>query len=576
MTLYAPSTRSETLKLCARRTLSSRIAAVLCVASGLSVFASVGAGVPNSNEMGLTPTPKFSALPRLSVIAEDKVPNIFTTDPPLRSVILSELPNLHGLANADALHGFEHGTFDSDGIAASPYAQTEMASLNVPETLPHHMRLDPSVRLPSPSHVPIWPSVLHLRPTQDAVPHGDASDAPEQQASNARFSVRMDGGERLEQVLLEYGVSAHDREASMVALRADDIPTTLSNGDCVDIALGDVSETGRLLALRLRLKQGREVELRWVPAEDAVWADLDLASPYSDEELIDYRPVSVAEALGEAALHGGQADRVFLQGVIETSLYDAAIDSGMTPGETETLGKIFQYMIDFERDLQRGDRFEVLFEKKPNGDYGDIAYASVTNRGKTLSLYLSENEFGAPEYFDAFGKTNKRSIMKTPVAYARVSSGYGMRRHPILGYHKMHRGVDFAAPTGTPVLAAGDGIVEYVGRRGTYGNYVRIKHSNGFKTAYAHLSRFASDVKKGDRVMQGEVIAYVGSTGRSTGPHLHFEVIKHDKQVNPRKVGDFGTIKGIEGRKRAVFLANVARTKLILEELRPRTIVSAQ
>jgi murein DD-endopeptidase MepM/ murein hydrolase activator NlpD len=170
-------------------------------------------------------------------------------------------------------------------------------------------------------------------------------------------------------------------------------------------------------------------------------------------------------------------------------------------------------------------------------DMGKILYGRLVTSGKVHSLYRYASAVdGSIDYYDEKGQSAKKFLMKTPVDGARLSSGYGMRFHPILGYTKMHKGVDFAAPRGTPVMAAGQGTVEFASRNGSYGNYVRIRHGNGYKTAYAHLNSFARGIKKGAHVRQGQIIGYVGTTGRSTGPHLHYEIMLANKQVNPMSI----------------------------------------
>jgi len=158
--------------------------------------------------------------------------------------------------------------------------------------------------------------------------------------------------------------------------------------------------------------------------------------------------------------------------------------------------------------------------------------------------------------------------MRTPLARAQISSHYGMRRHPVLGYTKMHRGTDFRARTGTPIFAAGDGVVEYLGRKGAYGKYIRIRHNGTYETAYAHMSRYAANLNSGDRVRQGEVIGYVGSTGRSTGPHLHFEILEHGNQINPMRIADFGAVKGLSGSALSRFKVRVSRIEIAMTLLR--------
>ena len=200
--------------------------------------------------------------------------------------------------------------------------------------------------------------------------------------------------------------------------------------------------------------------------------------------------------------------------------------------------QIYAHSVDFQRDIQPGDAFELFFEiyrdHKGNAvKAGDLVFTSFAPRGKTATYYLYKSSDGRESYYDEKGKGAKRMLMRTPVNGARLSSRYGNRRHPVLGYQRKHKGVDFAAPRGTPIMAAGTGTIERSSRYGSFGNYVRIKHSDGYSTAYAHLSKYGRGIKSGRRVVQGQTIGYVGTTGRSTGPHLHYEVLKHGKQINP-------------------------------------------
>ena len=225
-------------------------------------------------------------------------------------------------------------------------------------------------------------------------------------------------------------------------------------------------------------------------------------------------------------------------GRINDSLYQAAQSAGLPAQTLAQLIRIFSYDVDFQRDLQPGDAFEVLFEQITDElgrvvHSGDVQYAALTLSGQVSALYRYVDPQGATDYYTDKGESVRKALLRTPVDGARLSSGFGRRLHPILGYTAMHTGVDFAAVTGTPIFAAGDGVVEEIGPKGGYGNYLRVRHGSGFATAYAHISRFARGVKSGARVRQGDVIAYVGSTGRATGPHLHFEVLREGRQVNP-------------------------------------------
>ena len=239
--------------------------------------------------------------------------------------------------------------------------------------------------------------------------------------------------------------------------------------------------------------------------------------------------------------------------------------------------RAYSYSIDFQRDIQPGDQFEVLFDQEVN-ENGDVVrskgvrFAMLTVSGQEIPIYRFETEHGT-DYYDPSGESIRRLLMRTPIDGARMSSGFGMRQHPILGYSRMHQGVDFAAPTGTPIYAAGNGVVEMAGWNGGYGNFVRIRHSGGIKTAYAHLNDFKSGLSQGDRVSQGDVIGYVGTTGQSTGPHLHYEVLRNGEQVDPMSL-DLPTGDVLEGDERERFNHYVASVDRQFAELVPETQVA--
>lgn len=226
---------------------------------------------------------------------------------------------------------------------------------------------------------------------------------------------------------------------------------------------------------------------------------------------------------------------------ISSSLYNAAVNAGIPLEVLMLMIRAYSFDVDFQRDIRQGDSFRVMFEEMvdDNGNFiqgGSVLYAELNTRGRTLPIYRYETTDGEVDFFNEQGQSVRKTLMVTPVDGARLSSGYGKRRHPVLGYSRMHKGLDFAAPTGTPIMAAGDGVVEYAGRKGNYGNYVRIRHPNEYHTVYAHLSRYGSGIRQGSRVKQGETVGYVGSTGMSTGPHLHYEVHFRGSHVNPASV----------------------------------------
>ncbi len=226
---------------------------------------------------------------------------------------------------------------------------------------------------------------------------------------------------------------------------------------------------------------------------------------------------------------------------ISESLFSDGIKNNVSSDILVKIIRLFSFDLDFQRDIRVDTVVSISYEfdeivETGRIKYNDIKYASIIIDGKQLEYFKFITDDGYVDYFNREGKNVKKSILKTPLDGARISSNFGMRKHPISGFNKMHKGVDFAAPTGTPIYAGGNGIVEYVGRNGGYGKYIRIRHNNGYKTAYAHLSNYKKGISKGARVNQGEVIGYVGSTGNSTGPHLHYEIIYQNKHINPLKL----------------------------------------
>jgi murein DD-endopeptidase MepM/ murein hydrolase activator NlpD len=360
--------------------------------------------------------------------------------------------------------------------------------------------------------------------------------------------LRLAAGDTLRSVLAAAGVSAGEAQAAIAAIAPVFPPRAL--------------------------KPGQEMALDFIGLE---LSELRLATGI-DRDIVVTR---TGDGSYTARPRARRLTRVpeLAAGVIRTSLFEAASDAGVPmPVLSEMIGA-FSYDVDFQRDLQPDDSFEVLYDRlydergKAVGT-GEIAYAAMTLSGKTLRLYryLPAGARTA-EFFTAAGESVKKALLRTPVDGARLSSGFGMRLHPILGYTKMHRGVDFAAPPGTPIMAAGDGLVESASAAGAYGNLVLLKHDGGYETAYAHMSRIARGLKPGMRVRQGEVIGYVGATGRATGPHLHYEVRLRGEPMNPMSVKT-GPGQPLSGGDIPRFLAAVQATDRELLSLRQATIVA--
>ena len=262
---------------------------------------------------------------------------------------------------------------------------------------------------------------------------------------------------------------------------------------------------------------------------------------------------------------------VVVKNIIKNNLYNSAIDSGIEPNIIVEFARIFGFEVDFQRDIRQGDWFEILYERFEDDnnkvrETGKIIYASMFVNGEEINLY--NFKFNKIEnFYDIKGKSITKSLMKTPINGARLSSLFGMRKHPILGYNKMHRGTDFAAPSGTPIMASGSGTVTRARWCGGGGNCVKIKHNSTYETIYAHMKAFAKGIKEGRKVKQGQIIGYVGSTGLSTGPHLHYEVLVNGKKVNSQRL-KLPSGKILSGEERNQFELDRIKIDLKLASLR--------
>ncbi len=268
------------------------------------------------------------------------------------------------------------------------------------------------------------------------------------------------------------------------------------------------------------------------------------------------------------------------KGTISNSLYVDAKSAGMPDALILDLIKMYSWNVDFQREVHAGDMFEVMYEEYKTEDgkivpgKSDILYAKLALGGNNMPFTRFEDAKGVADYYDDKGRSVKKPLMKTPIDGARLSSGYGMRRHPVLGYSKMHKGIDFAAPRGTPIYAAGDGTVAKIGPFSSYGNYIRIRHRAGLETAYAHMKGFKSGLRSGSRVKQGQIIGYVGTTGRSTGPHLHYEVVVNNKQANPASI-KLPTGRALKGKELQSFQRVLAQAQEKFNALGRATALAA-
>ena len=330
------------------------------------------------------------------------------------------------------------------------------------------------------------------------------------------------------------------------------------------------------ISLKLKQKKlsniytGKELSLIIKKLNDGSNTVVNLKFPVSNTISIEVRKIEDNFLIKERILKLSKKE-VVVKNVINNNLYSSAVEKKIEPNIIVEFARVFGFEVDFQRDIRKGDWFEIYYEKfeDDNGkvrDTGKIIYASMQVNGEEINLYnFRYNNY--EEYYDIEGKSITKSLMKTPVNGARLSSSFGMRKHPILGYNKMHRGTDFAAPRGTPIMASGSGTITRARWCGGGGNCVKIKHNSTYQTVYAHMKSFAKGVKEGRKVKQGQIIGYVGSTGLSTGPHLHYEVIVNGKKVNSQRL-KLPSGKILKGNEREKFELERIKIDLQLSKLR--------
>ena len=325
---------------------------------------------------------------------------------------------------------------------------------------------------------------------------------------------KIEKGENLTNVFKSYNIDQKDISKANSKLKKFIKPNKLKTGMVLDLVIKkNISGTLNLIKLNLPTSKSINISL-----------DRDINDKFIAKKKITqlFRKIAFSES------------------IIKNSLYASAIENNVDPNIIMEFARVYGFEIDFQRDIRKNDVFQILYETfvDEDGEWysnGKIIYAYMSVQNRELALYQYETDKFSG-YFYVNGKSAEKALMKTPINGARLSSPFGMRKHPILGYSKMHKGVDFAAPKGTPVYAGGNGIIEYASHNGGYGKYIRIRHNNAYKTVYAHLLGFQKGVSKGKRVNQGDIIGYVGSTGSSTGPHLHYEILFQNKQINPMKM----------------------------------------
>ncbi len=358
-----------------------------------------------------------------------------------------------------------------------------------------------------------------------------------------------------------------------------EIKYSIKNNDSIEKILKSYNiKNSDIKEISLKLKQkkltniytGRELTLIFKKLEDNSNTVVNILYPISNTSSIEVRKYKENFIIKENILKLYKKE-VVVRNLITNNLYSSAVEKKIEPNIIIEFARVFGFEVDFQRDIRKGDWFEIFYEKfeDDNGkirDTGKIIYASMYVNGEEINLY-NFNYKNEEEYYDIKGKSITKSLMKTPINGARLSSSFGMRKHPILGYNKMHRGTDFAAPSGTPIMASGSGTVTRARWCGGGGNCVKIKHNSTYETIYAHMKSFAKGIKEGRKVKQGQIIGYVGSTGMSTGPHLHYEVVVNGKKVNSQKL-KLPSGKILKGEARKEFEIERIKIDLRLSELR--------
>ena len=358
----------------------------------------------------------------------------------------------------------------------------------------------------------------------------DLTDMVQQQTGqnvSSEIMLTLSAGDTLAKILLKAKFTNRDIAYISAALSRHLNLRRLQVGTVFTAGL---DEYKRAIALKVRLPAHRQTSTN----ATNIFLDHYVLRNVSEKTELGWHAIKAIRPVEQIAVHSGNE--------IKLSLYEAARQANIPLDAFDQFARVMGFSVDFQRDIQQGDKFELVYEKvvdRLTGDVlssGKLSYAGIILSGKRMGYYRFTHPNGQIGWYNRKGESAVRTLMRTPVNGARLSSRYGMRRHPVTGFNAMHRGIDFAVPTGTPILAAGSGSVEAAGWNGNYGKYVRIRHNSTYKTAYAHMSRIASGIGKGRKISQGEVIGFVGSTGRSTGPHLHYEILVNNRHVNPLTV----------------------------------------
>jgi murein DD-endopeptidase MepM/ murein hydrolase activator NlpD len=369
---------------------------------------------------------------------------------------------------------------------------------------------------------------------------------------DVEFKVKR--GDSLQSLLDNTGISADEAKNAFDAIRKVFNPRKLDVGSVINVKL-DKDKSGNVIVREFKMPASQIATVELTRTQDDQFSARKINAPLTKK---------LARAGGE----------------INSSIYQTGADAGIPPAMLNEIINAYSYDVDFQRDVKKGDAIDVLFERMetPNGSIagnGNIVFAELSLGNRMLKVFRYTDKYGNADFYNEKGESIRKALLRTPINGARITSSYGMREHPLLGYTRMHKGVDFGAPTGTPIYAAGDGVVAYAGGKSGYGNYLKIQHNSKYASAYAHLSRYASGISPGKHVKQGQIIAYVGMTGAATGPHLHYEILVNNEQVNPANV-KFKTGNVLQGKDLLAFRQNMNKIESRLASVgRGQTVAMA-
>jgi murein DD-endopeptidase MepM/ murein hydrolase activator NlpD len=510
--------------------------------------------------MGSSP----NALYQYARFVLDRINTVFTRIRQNRSAILSLATSCLIIASA---HGYAAGvnsnvpvSSDSHGAPLSVSLQSIIPSdtSSLTEQSAWHEKSRDLTPQPRPDFIEAWGGEIvdialpTNRPALSAILPGSAASLTEMvrretnQELLSEVTVTMAKGDTLAKLLARGGAPAQARSAISKALAVQMDLRRLQIGTKFTLGF-DSDETVTALQVHVpRLKRSG------LSRREGAYLDL---FALKSEELGGWISLKALRPLSSQLVQSGN--------FIDYSLYRSASQVKIPPPTLDEFVRVMGFSVDFQRQIRQNDQFELIYEKTVDAltgnelSSGELIYAGIILSGNKIEFFRHVSATGKTSWYDRNGNSAVRTLMRTPVNGARLSSGFGVRRHPVTGFSAMHRGIDFAVPKGTPILAAGSGVIESSGWNGNYGKYIRIRHDSTYKTAYAHMSRIASRAVVGRYVEQGDVIGFVGSTGRSTGPHLHYEIMVNNRQLNPLTV-QLPTAEELPDAEREDFLASIA------------------